>query len=223
MPEKRPDQLVLLFRGRIFCGSRGGSGQCFGVPIKPKLNEKRQTGRERTVNTSNLSAFMAASRVRNLPVKKIVAFGLAALALMMMTQQQASAWKKCTFGVGLNLGWEGANNSVLWGVLKGGPGPGMDGGYGGFGDPGFGYGAHGFASGPQPFGPGGFEPSYASPMNSAMPPSPELATPPARRMPQAPGSAQPVGYFPYADPALGYYPPTYAYGYPMYYYPAYGR
>jgi len=161
-------------------------------------------------------------------VKKIVAFGLAALALVMMSQQQASAYKKLNFGVGLNLGWEGANNSVLWGVLKGGPGPGMDGGYGYGGDHGFVPGDQSFAPvpqafGPGGFGPGGFDPSYASPMAPTMPPSPELATPPARRMPQAPGSAQPVGYFPYADPALGYYPPTYAYGYPMYYYPAYGR
>jgi hypothetical protein len=157
---------------------------------------------------------MAASRVRDLPVKKIVAFGLAALALVLVTQQHASAYKKCTFGVGLNLCWEGANNSILWGVAKGGPGPWGDGGYGGY--PGAG---PAITPAPHAYGPSGFDPSYASPMTPEMLQSPAMATPPPRRMPQAPESAQPVGYFPYADPAMGYYPPNYGYGYPMYYYP----
>ena len=49
-------------------------------------------------------------------MKKILAFGLVALALVLATQQQASAWSKFNFGVGLNVGWQGGGNSVLFGM-----------------------------------------------------------------------------------------------------------
>ncbi len=68
---------------------------------------------------------------------KRLAFGVAAVALVLASQQQASAWSKFNFGVGLNVGWQGGGNSVLWGVLKGAPTPG-DGGYGDGGGPGLG-------------------------------------------------------------------------------------
>jgi hypothetical protein len=134
-------------------------------------------------------------------VKQIVAVGLAALALMLMTHQQASAWHKCSFGVGMNLACEGGGNSVLWGMAKGAPSPGqMDGGF----PDGYGYGP-----GAPAFG-GNF-----APIDPGLAANPAPA--PARVMPQAaPPTTQPVGYFPYADPAVGYYP--YAYAYPSWYY-----
>jgi hypothetical protein len=143
-------------------------------------------------------------------MNKVLAMGLVALALLLTAQQQASAWSKYNFGVGLNVGWEGGGNSVLWGVLNGGPSPGQaDGGF----------------SGGYP-GDSGMIPNFPAPM--APPPPPPPPPPPAKPMPTGnPGVAQPVGYFPYADPAVGYYP-AYSgypgYSYPMYYYyPTYRR
>lgn len=150
---------------------------------------------------------------------KRLAFGVAAVALVLASQQQASAWSKFNFGVGLNVGWQGGGNSVLWGVLKGRPLPG-DGGYGDGGGPGLG-GAPGFGPGP------GFGPTP-----EPIPVKPDSKPEPKPKDKGSVDAAQPVGYFPYADPAVGYYPqspthPTYmypAYTYPMYYYyPVYGR
>lgn len=139
-------------------------------------------------------------------MKKTLALGLAALALLACSQQKASAWSKFNFGIGANIGWEGGGNSVLWGVLKGGPTPGMY--------------DHGFGGAPimNDHGFGGPSPSYG----------PEILPAPLpggpKPMPSgAPGVAQPVGYFPYADPAAGYYPPNYYsanYYAPAYYMPA---
>ncbi len=91
------------------------------------------------------------------------------------------------------------------------PAPGFDGAspFGGFGQ-----------------GFGGFgDPNFAGP-NGFMPGAPGIQAAPApipKTMPSAgPSVAQPVGYFPYADPAVGYYP-----GYPNYnsnsYYGRYAR
>ena len=67
-------------------------------------------------------------------MKKVLVSGLMAICVIALAQQQASAWSKCNFGIGLNIGWEGANNSFLWGVMKGGPAPCQqaDGAYAGF-------------------------------------------------------------------------------------------
>jgi hypothetical protein len=50
-----------------------------------------------------------------------------AVALLAMSEQKASAWSKFNFGVGLNIGWEKADNSWLWGFYRNGPVPGSDG------------------------------------------------------------------------------------------------
>ena len=151
-------------------------------------------------------------------MKKVLASGLAALALVLLAQGQASAWHKCNFGVGLNWSCEGGGNCVLWGLLKGAPTPGQtDGNFDG--DHGF---HDGHAMAPDMI------PGDAAPLNAiTVPPTPPTPKP----MPTGtPNAAQPVGYFPYADPAVGYYPaakanPTYAYPmyYYYYYYPMYGR
>jgi len=107
-------------------------------------------------------------------MKRILCTALAALGLLLGSQQQASAWHKCSFGVGLNLSCEGANNSVLWGVMKGGPAPGqmVDGGYPG--------GGHDMASMPMDPMAGMISPSsYASnysPYGRAMPAAPMPVT-----------------------------------------------
>jgi len=149
-------------------------------------------------------------------MNKIVMAGLAALALTTVAGQQAQAWSKYNFGVGLNVGWEGGGNSVLWGLFKGAnvPGAGMGGDFGGGGvmpAPGPGY--QGFSGyNPYPFTPGrGAEPPLAAPTDSEKIP--------------APTPLKPAVYNPYQQ--MGYYPqmyqtvPTYS-GYPAYpYYPAY--
>src|SRR5262249_27538375 len=78
-------------------------------------------------------------------MKRNICLALTVCCLTLMVNRPAQAWSKFNFGIGLNFGWEGAGNSVLWGVLRGGPAPGAvaDGGYGkggfapGF-DPGYG-------------------------------------------------------------------------------------
>jgi len=52
-------------------------------------------------------------------MKKILAATLLALGLLAAGQQQAQAWSKINFGVGLNFGWQGGGNSAFWGLVKG--------------------------------------------------------------------------------------------------------
>jgi hypothetical protein len=147
---------------------------------------------------SNRFAHFIEKRKRTM--KKVLVLGLMALALALLTHQEASAYKKFNFGVGLNLSCEGANNSIMWGVAKGGPGPGWaDGGFPG----GYGYGNPDYFGG-QPFGH-----DQAPAMTPSTAPTP---TTPPRPMPMGtPGVAQPVGYF----PTYGSYSGS---NYPMYYY-----
>jgi hypothetical protein len=158
--------------------------------------------------------------------------GLAALALTALGQQQACAWHKCSLGIGLGLHSEGANNSCLFGMFKGGPPP-NDYGYGhgqhGFDGPVFDPGMYGGLSAPAgadayhyappPWGssapaagPGNANYPSAAPNRLDLrppPPAPEKLAPPASNpTPAKPLNFQPTGYY----PAMGYYP----------YYPAYG-
>src|SRR5262245_61790462 len=57
-------------------------------------------------------------------MKKMIAMGLAAMALLAVAQQQASAWSKCKFAIGMKFGFEGGGNSILWGMFKGAQVPG---------------------------------------------------------------------------------------------------
>jgi len=130
-------------------------------------------------------------------MKRILVASLAALSLVLLSHQQASAYSKFKFGIGFNISWEGANNSFLCGLLKGGPGPGccasdpyagcVDGG----GSP---YCCGGGSPYSHGIGPDGF---------GAQP----IAPPPPPAVPGgAPAVAQPVGYFNYPQQAgYGYY------------------
>lgn len=54
-------------------------------------------------------------------MKRSLVFGLAALALLLVNRQEASAWSKFTFGIGMNISCEKENTCFLWGLCKSGP------------------------------------------------------------------------------------------------------
>jgi hypothetical protein len=136
-------------------------------------------------------------------MKRILGASVAALALVLATQQQASAWHKCNFGIGLNLSCEGGGNCVLWGMFKGAQTPGHVDGYIPDHHP-----VAGFD--PSMFGPPAFEAPHGHP--AVEPIGPPLAIKPAAYQ------YQPVGYQAYPYQAMGYYYNPYYYNwYPMYY------
>ena len=57
-------------------------------------------------------------------MKKFIVVGLLALGLTAVSQQQASAWYKLNFSIGMNFNWESGNNSYLWGMVNSGQYPG---------------------------------------------------------------------------------------------------
>src|SRR4051812_4996250 len=124
-------------------------------------------------------------------MKRLVIASLTALGLLLAMQQQASAYCKFKFGIGFNISWEGANNSFLFGLIKGGPGPnGIDGGYpsdGGI-----------LQGGPMPYSPG------MTPEGFGTPP---VANPGHSTNYGQPGMAQPVSYTGY--PQMGGYQAPY--------------
>ncbi len=152
-------------------------------------------------------------------MKKILTMALAALSLLAITEQQAKAWSKYNFGVGLNLGWEGAGNSVFMGMFKGQAAPGTDGaGYGGGGYMGRpGYGAY---PGMQPYGAPGYgnSPGYGgdpSQYPGAGTEPPLAPTNEPEKVP-APTPVRPAAYNFYPQ-QMNYYPPMPAStGYPTY-------
>lgn len=141
-------------------------------------------------------------------MKKFVILGVLALALVAITQQQADAWCNIKFGAGVNLNWQGGDNSLLWGLYRSGQvphaGPGVV--------PPF----HGH----QPFygaNPTGFP--FADQGSAFAPQSYHQMMPPAPLSPQVNQQAtflQPVGYYypSYQTPVMPYY---YS-GYPAYWY-----
>jgi hypothetical protein len=126
-------------------------------------------------------------------MKKMLLVALLGLGLVLASEQRASAWSKYNFGVGLNVGYEGGGNSVLFGMFKGEQPPmGMD---------------HGYQGGPEmPIGPG--MPSAKAPQQpapKAMPASLSRAAyyqqEEAAQEPEAVGNSVP-----------SYYAPSYWYG-----------
>ncbi len=140
---------------------------------------------------------------------KILTTGLAVLALTLAVQQPAHAWSKFNFGIGMNIGFEGGGNSVLWGLLRGDNTP--PGHFpGGFGGPG------GYNVGPAP------TPNLGGP--APLPSHAPAAEPEKLR---APAEVKPMGYYPYqsigyyqAEPQTPAYPTHLAYpiGAPSYWY-----
>ena len=112
-------------------------------------------------------------------MKRVLTVSVFALAVVMLSQQQAMAWSKFGFNIGMNVNYECADNVFLWGACRSGPVPGSYGhgmastmthGETAYtGSPGFGY-AHGhydpgFGNWSAP-GTGGF--SYG--LNATAPP-----------------------------------------------------
>jgi hypothetical protein len=132
-------------------------------------------------------------------MQRLIIASLAALGFLAASQEQASAWSKFNFGIGMNLGMEGGGNSVLWGAYTSGPAPGMgyEGGYGGA---------------IMPYG------GPAMPFPGEMPQAPEKIGPPQ----MGPSTAKPAGYYPIQQmsyPEMVYPPMNYPYypTYPLYY------
>jgi hypothetical protein len=59
-------------------------------------------------------------------MKKFFAMGVLALTAAGVFHQQASAWCKAGFSVGLNWGWQSGGNNLLWGVWRNGQPGGTD-------------------------------------------------------------------------------------------------
>ena len=149
-------------------------------------------------------------------MKRLMVMGLTALGLVLALQQQASAWSRFKFGIGFNISWEGANNSFLFGLFKGGPAPGggVDGSAsaypGGYADPNMPQGS------PPPYSMGlNGEGMNGGPQGPLAPVPAQAPPPPA---PAGPSSAQPVGYFANYQTAMNpYLPVSYnPYGNPYY-------
>ncbi len=57
-------------------------------------------------------------------MKKFLAAGALALAVVALSQQQAPAWVNCQFGVGVNWHYQSGGNNFCWGVFRNGQPPG---------------------------------------------------------------------------------------------------
>jgi hypothetical protein len=151
-------------------------------------------------------------------MKRFVIACSLALAVSAISGQKASAWSKFNFNVGLNIGYEAAENSFLWGFFRNGPHPYAQAG---------GYGAHN--NGGQVYGQGDTQYYNSQPATAGSSPS-TLPTPtqstPVQSLPINNGQTSPVtytgteqssgtqqiGYYNYTWPAYNYYSPYYWYG-----------
>jgi len=57
-------------------------------------------------------------------MKKLFVASVLALAATMACQQKASAWSEFKFSAGVNFGWAGGGNRILWGLYHSAPYPG---------------------------------------------------------------------------------------------------
>jgi hypothetical protein len=57
-------------------------------------------------------------------VKKLVVASVLAMGLIANSNQEAHAWTKFSFDVGLSIKYEAAGNNLLWGLWQNGPYPG---------------------------------------------------------------------------------------------------
>ena len=133
-------------------------------------------------------------------MKKLLAIGVIALTIIVLSTPTASAWINFKAGIGANLSFQGGGNNFAWGLWRGGQPPGQDQ---------FGYGQHPY--GPQ-FGGHPFfgqaetaePPAVTTPNNPAAPANPPAAESQTRYFSYP--NAQPVSYPSY------YYMPGYWYG-----------
>jgi hypothetical protein len=149
-------------------------------------------------------------------MKKILVLGALALSIGLLSQQQASAWVNCKFGVGLNWNWQSGGNNFLWGAFRNGQPPGPDCCYAG-GHPGSRPGSTfpGFT----PYGPYDFQYFGQQPQGNG---TQNTTTPVAPQTP-AGGTNQTSGYYNSYYQPVSYSPGYYGYNYPSgYSYPAQG-
>jgi hypothetical protein len=126
-------------------------------------------------------------------MKKIVLAGLAALAVIALAQQQASAWVNARFGVGLNWQRQSGGNNLGWGLYRNGQPP-----------------------GPEAFG-GVFSPSNPAPPYFGGTPAPQTY-PAHSAAPQ--GYAPQTVYYPPTEQYAPYHFASYPRPTTYYYYPA---
>lgn len=142
-------------------------------------------------------------------MKRMMAMGILALAVIAATGQRASAWHKFGFGIGMNIGWESGGNSLLWGAWRSGPPPGA------YGEP---YPVPvpvpvytGHAPAPVFHAPA-YAPAYEPSHAPAYQPQPQPQTQPQPQLPQLPAPMPSGSVYPQSGPtpvswwgAPGYY------------------
>ncbi len=150
-------------------------------------------------------------------MKRILVLSVFAIGMLATTQQEASAWVKTKFGVGLNWDYQSGGNTFLWGLWRNGQ-PGGPEVFGPHAHPHFGVSP--YFGVPQGFAPGAFQPAMQGfPPQGFMPQGPMLPQTgpvmPSALVPQ--GVNTPVSYqgspFQFANyprPVYYYYSP-YAY------------
>src|SRR5215216_2694688 len=60
-------------------------------------------------------------------MRQILIGCLAATAVLLLSQQKASAWCSFNFSTGVNMSWQSGGCRVLWGLVESAPGPGAGG------------------------------------------------------------------------------------------------
>jgi hypothetical protein len=156
-------------------------------------------------------------------MKKILVLGALALSIGLLSEQPASAWVNCKFGVGLNWNWQSGGNNFLWGAFRNGQPPGPDCAYPrGGGYPGHGPTFPGFT----PYGPYDFQYFGQQPQGNGNGAQNTNIPAPAQA---PPGGANQTSsyYYPSVYQAVNYSPAYYGYNYPYnytsgYYNPAQG-
>lgn len=158
-------------------------------------------------------------------MKKLFFAGLLALSFLATSQQQAAAWVKINFGVGLNFSYESGNNSWFWGAFNNGQVPGYPTNvpvglhYGhGFGGYYGGYDMGGYYGGyDQGYYGGGYGGHHQQGGDKKQEQGNKQDDNQVRRSGNGYVSYQPVSY----QPSYYYQQPSY-YSQPNYYYPSYG-
>ena len=88
-------------------------------------------------------------------MKKLIGMSVVALAITLISMQEASAWSNIKFGVGMNFQWQTGNNGIGKHFWRNGPLPGQ---------PVYGYGYQGYFPGHGGYGGYGGHESFHAPM-----------------------------------------------------------
>jgi hypothetical protein len=130
-------------------------------------------------------------------MKKLFGLSVVALAITLISMQEASAWSNIKFGAGFNFQWQTGNNGIGKHFWRSGPLPGQ---------PVYGYGYQNYFpghGGPGMYGQEGF--------HAPMPMPAETEAPPAAAYQAGGFDATPVHYYRESYQS-GYYTPSYYYG-----------